>query len=97
MAWQIGVWNRLSDTYLREIDRRFAPVVERVEFTYEHVKPDRFIVGSPEDCIRQIEALQHETGVNHLVLRFRHPMGPSHAQVCQAIQRFGEQVIPHVV
>ncbi len=27
-AWQTGVWNRISDIYLREIDRRFAPVVE---------------------------------------------------------------------
>lgn len=28
LAWQTGVWNRISDIYLREIDRRFAPVVE---------------------------------------------------------------------
>ena len=28
--WQIGVWNRISDVYLREIDERFAPVVEAV-------------------------------------------------------------------
>ena len=30
LAWQIGVWNHISDIYLREIDQRFAPVVERV-------------------------------------------------------------------
>jgi SAM-dependent methyltransferase len=30
LAWQIGVWDRMSDVYLREIDRRFAPVVEEV-------------------------------------------------------------------
>ena len=30
LTWQIGVWNRISDIYLREIDRRFAPVVEQV-------------------------------------------------------------------
>lgn len=30
LAWQIGVWNRISDVYQREIDRRFAPVVEAV-------------------------------------------------------------------
>jgi len=30
VAWQIGVWDRMSDVYLREIDRRFAPVVEQV-------------------------------------------------------------------
>jgi SAM-dependent methyltransferase len=30
LAWQTGVWNRIADVYLREIDRRFAPVVEQV-------------------------------------------------------------------
>ena len=30
LAWQIGVWDRISDIYLREIDQRFAPVVENV-------------------------------------------------------------------
>ncbi|MEP7227811.1 MAG: methyltransferase domain-containing protein [Gemmatimonadales bacterium] len=30
LAWQTGVWNRISDIYMREIDRRFAPVVEAV-------------------------------------------------------------------
>jgi len=30
LAWQVGVWNRISDVYVREIDRRFAPVVEQV-------------------------------------------------------------------
>jgi SAM-dependent methyltransferase len=28
IAWQTGVWNRMSEIYLREIDQRFAPVVE---------------------------------------------------------------------
>lgn len=30
LAWQIGVWNRISPVYLREIDRRFEPVVDGV-------------------------------------------------------------------
>lgn len=28
--WQTAVWNRISDIYLREIDQRFAPVVDAV-------------------------------------------------------------------
>ena len=28
LAWQTGVWDGMSDIYVREIDRRFAPVVE---------------------------------------------------------------------
>ena len=30
LGWQIGVWNGISEIYLREIDRRFAPVVDAV-------------------------------------------------------------------
>ena len=28
LAWQTGVWNRISDIYVHEIDRRFVPIVE---------------------------------------------------------------------
>jgi SAM-dependent methyltransferase len=28
LEWQVGVWDRISDIYAREIDERFAPVVE---------------------------------------------------------------------
>ncbi len=28
LEWQIGVWDRISDLYIREIDRRFIPVIE---------------------------------------------------------------------
>lgn len=28
LAWQTGVWDRISGIYLREVDPRFAPVVE---------------------------------------------------------------------
>ncbi|MDO8614153.1 MAG: methyltransferase domain-containing protein [Dehalococcoidia bacterium] len=30
LTWQVGVWDRISQTYLREIDSRFAQVVEKV-------------------------------------------------------------------
>jgi SAM-dependent methyltransferase len=30
LQWQVGVWNRVSQLYLREIDARFGPVVENV-------------------------------------------------------------------
>lgn len=29
-AWQVDVWDRMSQPYLQEIDERFAPVVEKV-------------------------------------------------------------------
>jgi SAM-dependent methyltransferase len=30
LKWQIGVWDRISQLYVREVDTRFAPVVEGV-------------------------------------------------------------------
>jgi SAM-dependent methyltransferase len=30
LAWQTSVWDGMADTYVREIDRRFAPVVDAV-------------------------------------------------------------------
>jgi SAM-dependent methyltransferase len=30
LTWQIGVWDRMSQLYVRDIDERFAPVVEGV-------------------------------------------------------------------
>ena len=30
LSWQTEIWNRMSDVYLREIDRRFVPVIEQV-------------------------------------------------------------------
>ena len=30
LAWQVGIWDRMSDGYRRELDKRFAPIIERV-------------------------------------------------------------------
>ena len=30
LAWQVGVWDRMADTYRREIDLRFEPVIDRL-------------------------------------------------------------------
>jgi len=30
LAWQVGVWDRMSEVYRREIDQRLEPVVEHV-------------------------------------------------------------------
>jgi SAM-dependent methyltransferase len=30
LAWQVGVWDRMADPYLREVDSRFEPVIEQL-------------------------------------------------------------------
>lgn len=43
LAWQIGVWDQISDLYLREIDRRFVPVVDGVIARAE-IKPGETVL-----------------------------------------------------
>ena len=43
LAWQTGVWNRISDIYLREIDQRFAPVVGAV-IARADLSPDKDVL-----------------------------------------------------
>lgn len=30
LAWQIGVWDRIASIYIREVDQRFAPVIDHI-------------------------------------------------------------------
>lgn len=30
LAWQTGVWDKMSDVYLEEVDQRFVPVIDGV-------------------------------------------------------------------
>lgn len=30
LTWQIGVWDRIAPIYIREVDRRFAPVIDHL-------------------------------------------------------------------
>lgn len=66
------------------------------EFTYERVSPDRFIVGSPEHIINELERFQSELPeLDYIITRFRHPSGPSHEKALESMRMFGEKVIPH--
>jgi len=43
IEWQVGVWDRISDIYVREIDQRFAPVV-RALVGRAQLRPDEKIL-----------------------------------------------------
>src|SRR5690242_11185523 len=43
LAWQTGVWDRMSEIYLREIDQRFAGVVDAVIARAALVEGDRVL------------------------------------------------------
>jgi hypothetical protein len=47
LKWQTGVWNRISDIYLREIDRRFVPLVEAVIARAVLTRTSTFSISAP--------------------------------------------------
>lgn len=54
LEWQTGVWNRISDVYVREIDQRFAPVVDAVLSRSELSAGDRVLdLGAGTGCGHQ--------------------------------------------
>ena len=63
--------------------------------TLEELVKDRFIIGTPDDCIRECLAHRDVLGVTHLIVRFNFPgMAPDH--VLEAIRLFGREVIPAI-
>lgn len=63
LAWQIGVWDRMVQPYERDIDRRFAPVVDAV------ISRARLKVGD--------RVLDLGTGTGSVAVRAASLVGPS--------------------
>lgn len=84
--YEAGGYSPLVDPWISELK-------STEEFTYDKVAPDRFIIGSPEDCIAEIERYKEELGADYMVLRFRHPAGPTHEKAMESMKMFGEKVI----
>ncbi|HUN59884.1 MAG TPA: LLM class flavin-dependent oxidoreductase [Candidatus Binataceae bacterium] len=64
------------------------------EFSFKTAAKDRLIVGSPKDCLDQLQMWQEAIRPDYLILRIRQPGGPSHETAVAAIRTFGESVIP---
>jgi probable F420-dependent oxidoreductase len=67
--------------------------VSSVEF--ERLKADRFIIGTPEDCVKEIARLSSIVDVNYLILRTGW-MGLKHQEVLNSIELLGKKVLPQV-
>ncbi len=67
---------------------------EDFNLSFEELIRDRFIIGDPADCIRQIERYRRRLGLTHLLLRMQWP-GMEQPQVLRAIELLSKEVIPH--
>lgn len=63
LTWQKGVWDSMSQVYLREVDKRFAPVVEHV-ITRAQLEPGQHV-------------LDLGTGTGSVAIRAGHAVGPT--------------------
>jgi alkanesulfonate monooxygenase SsuD/methylene tetrahydromethanopterin reductase-like flavin-dependent oxidoreductase (luciferase family) len=61
----------------------------------EELVKDRFVIGSPEDCIRECLAHRDELGCSHLIVRMNFP-GIPQENFLKAIRLFGAEVLPHI-
>ena len=61
----------------------------------EELARDRFVIGTPDDCIRECRRHRDELGVTHLIVRFNFP-GMSPANVLSAMRLFGKEVLPRM-
>lgn len=64
------------------------------EITLENFMRDRFIFGTPGECVETMRRFCGEAGVDDFLMIFRHPTGPAHAVVLEAMELFAAEVLP---
>jgi alkanesulfonate monooxygenase SsuD/methylene tetrahydromethanopterin reductase-like flavin-dependent oxidoreductase (luciferase family) len=64
------------------------------DFTVEKLRK-YLVMGSPAECLEQIQMWREVVGADYLVMRFRLPLGPAPERVLECIKQFGAEVIPH--
>ena len=72
----------------------YQDIKNEEDLTLQRISLERLILGSPDDCVERIRTWHREVGADYFLIRFRHPAGPDHAKVLQALSLFGEAVIP---
>jgi alkanesulfonate monooxygenase SsuD/methylene tetrahydromethanopterin reductase-like flavin-dependent oxidoreductase (luciferase family) len=69
-------------------------LIDPASASFDRFRQGRFIAGNTDDCIKEIEKLQSEVGLNYLVLRVG-TKGLSHQDVMSTITLLGSDVLPY--
>lgn len=70
------------------------PKSDTLDQEFEKLAQDRFVLGGPDEVIRQLERYVQELGVNFLSFRLQWP-GMDNESTLKAIKLVGEHVIPY--
>ena len=71
------------------------PGEESFSVPYRDLARDRFLLGSPDEVVGEIQRYEEELDANYLIFRMQWP-GMEQAQVLKQIELLGERVIPRV-
>ena len=83
--------------YWRNGLNEFRKYTEESQINIDNLGPDRLILGEPQEVVDEFHRWKEATGADYFLLRLRHAHsgGPPHERIMEAIQLFGEEVIPH--
>lgn len=76
------------------LDEQGKPVPAGTKGALEMLRK-RFIIGSPETCIRECKQLEQDMGCTNVVMRMKFP-GIAQDKVLNAIRLWGERVVPAI-
>lgn len=69
-------------------------VSEAARITLDEFVRDRFVFGTPDECVQTIGRFREKAGVDDFLMVFRYPTGPDHDAVLEAMELFGTEVLP---
>ena len=69
------------------------PEGESFSVPFDQLARDRFLLGDPEEVVREIQRYRDELGVNHLNIRVQWP-GMPHANAMRQLELLGKEVLP---
>jgi alkanesulfonate monooxygenase SsuD/methylene tetrahydromethanopterin reductase-like flavin-dependent oxidoreductase (luciferase family) len=67
-----------------------------LSWTFDRLANDRFILGSPEECIDQIKEYRERLGTDYLLVRFDWTPGLAQEEILTSMKLFGEKVIQRI-
>lgn len=71
-------------------------VTDSAQITLEEFVKDRFVFGTPQECVETIGRFRDQAGVDDFLMIFRYPTGPDHEAVLEAMELFGTEVLPEL-
>jgi len=84
---------RKYQTYVAWGQSEALPQGDTLDLPFDELRDERFIIGTPDECVEQLLKYRERLGANHFLLRVQWA-GMPQGQVLDAIALFGERVIP---